>query len=116
MLLSQKPVRLVAIMLIVIFTVTHCQENERRRAVTEHQLMHDRGRSIQSLKRLMWLSTAMEGLHTAQAHSSSLQSIPGLSPRSADHQSGETSHQGSVERLVRFLFSPHLMELSDGEP
>uniref|UniRef100_A0A672ZYZ7 Parathyroid hormone 2 n=1 Tax=Sphaeramia orbicularis TaxID=375764 RepID=A0A672ZYZ7_9TELE len=35
-----------------------------RRAVSEHQLMHDRGRSIQSLKRLIWLSGAIEGLHT----------------------------------------------------
>lgn len=40
-----------------------------RRAVTEHQLMHDRGQTIQSLKRLYWLSSAIEGLHTAQTHS-----------------------------------------------
>uniref|UniRef100_A0AAY5KEW9 Uncharacterized protein n=1 Tax=Esox lucius TaxID=8010 RepID=A0AAY5KEW9_ESOLU len=76
MLVSQKPVQSVAVMVLLVFIVAHCQVNERR-AVTEHQLMHDRGRSIQSLKRLIWLSTAMEGLHTAQTRSSSLSSIPG---------------------------------------
>ncbi|KAJ7999499.1 hypothetical protein DPEC_G00195060 [Dallia pectoralis] len=122
MLVAQKSVRSVAVMVLLVVTVAHCQENKRR-AVTEHQLMHDRGRSIQSLKRLIWLSTAMEGLHTAQTHSSSsLSSIPGLSPalnpRSADSQSGDTNiyHQEAVERLMRNFFRPHLMELSDGEP
>lgn len=31
--------------------------------------MHDRGRSIQSLKRLIWLSSAIERLHTAETRS-----------------------------------------------
>uniref|UniRef100_A0A3B3ZU42 Parathyroid hormone-like hormone a n=1 Tax=Periophthalmus magnuspinnatus TaxID=409849 RepID=A0A3B3ZU42_9GOBI len=46
---------------------THCPLLPPRRAVSEHQLMHDRGRTVQSLKRLIWLSSAIEGLHTAQA-------------------------------------------------
>ncbi|KAG2468366.1 PTH4 protein, partial [Polypterus senegalus] len=36
-----------------------------KRAVTEHQFMHDKGRAMQSLKRLIWLSSAMGGVHTA---------------------------------------------------
>lgn len=36
-----------------------------RRAVTEHQLLNDRGRTLQDLKRLMWLHNAMGGVHTA---------------------------------------------------
>lgn len=36
-----------------------------RRAVTEHQLLNDRGRTLQGLKRLMWLHNAMGGVHTA---------------------------------------------------
>uniref|UniRef100_A0A672GN24 Uncharacterized protein n=1 Tax=Salarias fasciatus TaxID=181472 RepID=A0A672GN24_SALFA len=64
--MSHRPVRWLAVMLLVIFTVScQCQQNQSRRAVTEHQLMHDRGRNIQSLKRLIWLSSAIEGLHTA---------------------------------------------------
>ncbi|XP_053509196.1 parathyroid hormone 4 [Ictalurus furcatus] len=55
-------------MLLIVLTVAHSQENKRR-AVTEHQLMHDRGRSIQSLKRLIWLSSAIERLHTAETRS-----------------------------------------------
>ncbi|KAF7643913.1 hypothetical protein LDENG_00231280 [Lucifuga dentata] len=31
--------------------------------------MHDRGRTMQSLKRFIWLSSAIEGLHTAQTRS-----------------------------------------------
>ncbi|XP_029631830.1 parathyroid hormone 4-like [Salmo trutta] len=132
MLVSQKHVQSVAVMVLVVFTVGHCQENESRRAVTEHQLMHDRGRTIQSLKRLIWLSSAMEGLHTAQTRSSSLlprtvlNPIPGytpglspaLKPHSAGSQSGEASnnHKGSLERLMKNFFSPNLMDLSEGEP
>ncbi|XP_051981170.1 parathyroid hormone 4 [Xyrauchen texanus] len=63
---TQRSQQRVALMVLMIVAAVQCQESESRRAVTEHQLMHDRGRSIQSLKRLIWLSSAMEGLHTAQ--------------------------------------------------
>ncbi|XP_056131326.1 parathyroid hormone 4 [Lampris incognitus] len=69
MLVNQKPVQSFAVMVLLIFTIGQCQESQSRRAVTEHQLMHDRGRTIQSLKRLIWLSSAIEGLHTAQTRS-----------------------------------------------
>ncbi|XP_035243038.1 parathyroid hormone 4 [Anguilla anguilla] len=75
MLVSQKHLQSMAVMVIIIFSFAWCQENERR-AVTEHQLMHDRGRAMQSLKRLMWLSNTMEGLHTAQARTPELDSDP----------------------------------------
>ncbi|CAN9511987.1 unnamed protein product [Ophioblennius macclurei] len=68
--MSHRPVQWLVVMLLDIYTGSgQCQQNESRRAVTEHQLMHDRGRNIQSLKRLIWLSSAIEGLHTAQARS-----------------------------------------------
>ncbi|KAK3512956.1 hypothetical protein QTP70_033010, partial [Hemibagrus guttatus] len=66
---------LISCLLFMVLTVAHSQENQRRvsalikRAVTEHQLMHDRGRTIQSLKRLIWLSSAIERLHTAETRS-----------------------------------------------
>ncbi|XP_060766204.1 parathyroid hormone 4 [Neoarius graeffei] len=59
---------LISCMLFIVLTVAHSQEDERR-AVAEHQLMHDRGRSIQSLRRLIWLSSAIERLHTAEPRS-----------------------------------------------
>ncbi|XP_046731023.1 parathyroid hormone 4-like [Silurus meridionalis] len=65
---GQSSCLLVSCMLVMVLTVVDSQENVRR-AVTEHQLMHDRGRSIQSLKRLIWLSSAIERLHTAEARS-----------------------------------------------
>uniref|UniRef100_A0A3B4EWL1 Uncharacterized protein n=1 Tax=Pundamilia nyererei TaxID=303518 RepID=A0A3B4EWL1_9CICH len=55
--------------LVLICCTNICLLDAIRRAVTEHQLMHDRGRTIQSLKRLFWLSSAIEGLHTAQTRS-----------------------------------------------
>ncbi|XP_077583456.1 parathyroid hormone 4 [Stigmatopora nigra] len=70
--------QLLLLTLLVVFPGGLCQQQqqqqqqqqvESRRAVSEHQLMHDRGRNIQSLKRLIWLSGAMEGLHTAQSRS-----------------------------------------------
>uniref|UniRef100_A0A4W5L5N3 Parathyroid hormone 4 n=1 Tax=Hucho hucho TaxID=62062 RepID=A0A4W5L5N3_9TELE len=113
MLVSQKHVQSVAVMVLVVFTVGHCQENESRRAVTEHQLMHDRGRTIQSLKRLIWLSSAMEGLHTAQTRSSSLLPptalnripgyTPGLSPALKPHPADPATPQLSEPSLFCIL-------------
>ncbi|XP_051932337.1 parathyroid hormone 4 [Hippocampus zosterae] len=68
--MCHTPMRQLAFfMLLVVFPAGLCEQNQSRRAVAEHQLMHDRGRNIQSLKRLIWLSGAMEGLHTAQTRS-----------------------------------------------
>ncbi|XP_077386259.1 parathyroid hormone 4 [Festucalex cinctus] len=61
--------RLLVFMLLLVLPTGLCEQNQSRRAVAEHQLMHDRGRNIQSLKRLIWLSGAMEGLHTARTRS-----------------------------------------------
>uniref|UniRef100_A0A3B3R9K5 Parathyroid hormone 4 n=1 Tax=Paramormyrops kingsleyae TaxID=1676925 RepID=A0A3B3R9K5_9TELE len=63
---SHKSLQSVAAVLIFMLASVICQDNERR-AVTEHQLMHDRGRAIQSLRRLIWLTSTMEGLHTAHS-------------------------------------------------
>ncbi|KAJ8360698.1 hypothetical protein SKAU_G00172230 [Synaphobranchus kaupii] len=72
---SEKHIQSMAVMVIIVFSFIRCQENERR-AVTEHQLMHDRGRTVESLKRLIWLSNAMEGLHTAQRRTPELDYDP----------------------------------------
>ncbi|XP_077460269.1 parathyroid hormone 4 [Stigmatopora argus] len=67
--------RLLLLTFLVVFPGGLCQQQqqqqlaESRRSVSEHQLMHDRGHNVQSLKRLIWLTGAMEGLHTAQSRS-----------------------------------------------
>ncbi|KAG7319362.1 hypothetical protein KOW79_017836 [Hemibagrus wyckioides] len=97
----------------MVLTVTHSQENQRR-AVTEHQLMHDRGRSIQSLKRLIWLSSAIERLHTAETRSLS-SSLSSFSHNDDDDSNDEDSskyhtvmdssvHQGALELLLRDMY------------
>ncbi|NWH39676.1 PTH4 protein, partial [Chloropsis hardwickii] len=48
------------------------QDLENRRAVTEHQLMHDKGSAVQGLKRLMWLHHALGAVHTASSRDSPL--------------------------------------------
>ncbi|KAJ1139494.1 hypothetical protein NDU88_005865 [Pleurodeles waltl] len=50
---------------VVLACYSTSQETENRRAVTEHQFMHDKGKAIQGLKRLIWLHSAMGGVHTA---------------------------------------------------
>ncbi|XP_039972376.1 parathyroid hormone 4 [Xiphias gladius] len=116
--MSHRPVQWLAVMLLVVFTTGQCQQNESRRAVTEHQLMHDRGRNIQSLKRLIWLSSAIEGLHTAQTRSAAFNPLrvlnldlnPALVSAAGSPQSGQ------VQSLLRDFFNPYLTQPSDREP
>ena len=97
--------------------------------MTEHQLLHDRGHSIQSLKRLIWLTSAMEGLHTAQTRSappsppkalrlgglgSGLGAGLGGSPQSAVAANGQ--YRASRDNLLRDFFNPYLMPLPEREP
>ncbi|XP_040061076.2 parathyroid hormone 4 [Gasterosteus aculeatus] len=109
---SLRPVRWLAVMLLVAFTTSRCQPNESRRAVTEHQLMHDRGRNIQSLKRLIWLSSAIEGLHTAQTRSDDLNPTRVLSL--ALNPAGNPQPT-RVQSLLRDFFNPHLTQQQDRE-
>ncbi|KAK9529567.1 hypothetical protein VZT92_013650 [Zoarces viviparus] len=113
----QTSLRWLAVMLLAVFTTSQCQQNESRRAVTEHQLMHDRGRNIQSLKRLIWLSSAIEGLHTAQARSPdfnpskvlNLALNPALVPAAGNPQPDR------VQSLLRDFFNPDLTQQQDRE-
>lgn len=55
-----------------------------KRSVTEHQLLHDRGRALQGLKRLMWLHSAMGSVHTASGRDISQEHIMWTSPKNQD--------------------------------
>ncbi|XP_077101880.1 parathyroid hormone 4-like [Siphateles boraxobius] len=98
-----------AFMILMVIAAVQCQENESRRAVTEHQLMHDRGRSIQSLKRLIWLSSAIEGLHTAQ-----MRTVTPDDPdsrwrsRASGQIYSQPGHKRALETLLRDMYTSHL--------
>ncbi|XP_029105723.1 parathyroid hormone 4 [Scleropages formosus] len=109
-----------AVMVLFMFASAQCQENERR-AVTEHQLMHDRGRAMQSLKRLIWLSSAMEGLHTAHTRIP-LEEVSvdcrGDGPQQSLDQVGRVGRAMKGEALQimwNAFFRPHLTGLPAGE-
>ncbi|XP_042197966.1 parathyroid hormone 4 [Callorhinchus milii] len=50
-----------AAILLLCSSVTAQNPLEMKRTVTEHQLMHDKGRAREGLKRLLWLHGAMKG-------------------------------------------------------
>ncbi|XP_076606822.1 parathyroid hormone 4 isoform X2 [Chaetodon auriga] len=116
--MSHRPVLWLAVLLFVIFTTGQCQQNDSRRAVTEHQLMHDRGRNIQSLKRLIWLSSAIEGLHTAQTRSAAFRptKVVNLALNPALVPAAGSPQPTRVQSLLRDFFNPYLIQLPDREP
>ncbi|NXH59441.1 PTH4 protein, partial [Rhabdornis inornatus] len=68
MFLPQRSLQTVTFLAILFFACfAMCQDVENRRAVTEHQLMHDKGRAVQGLKRLQWLQQALGAVHTASS-------------------------------------------------
>ncbi|KAM9859285.1 parathyroid hormone 4 [Aulostomus maculatus] len=113
-----RPARWIAVMLLVVVTTGQCQQNESRRAVSEHQLMHDRSRNIQSLKRLIWLSSAIEGLHTAQTRATAFNpsKVINLALNPALVPAAEGPQPVQVQRLLREFFHPYLTQLPEQEP
>ncbi|XP_074534388.1 parathyroid hormone 4 [Halichoeres trimaculatus] len=111
---SHRPVQLLAVMLLIVSTSGQFDQDKSRRAVTEHQLMHDRSQNIQSLKRLIWLSSAIEGLHTAQTRSAAFN--PSKSLDLALNPAAESPQPSRVQSLLRdFFTSPYLSQLPDRE-
>ncbi|XP_042605392.1 parathyroid hormone 4-like [Cyprinus carpio] len=109
MLKTQGSQQRVALMILMVIAAVQCQEIESRRAVTEHQLMHDRGRSIQSLRRLIWLSSAIEGLHTAQTRTLSTDDSRWRSQPGRDFKR-------ALETLLSDMYRPPLTAaFGDGE-
>ncbi|KAJ3602568.1 hypothetical protein NHX12_030320 [Muraenolepis orangiensis] len=127
--LRRKPVQFLAVIVLALVTVgqSTSQEDKSRRSVTEHQLMHDRGHSIQSLKRLIWLSSAMQGLHTAQTRSALFSPLKalnlGLSPgpvtgmvESPQSAGVNSQYRPAMDDLLRDFFNNNLTPLPEREP
>nr|XP_020855222.1 parathyroid hormone-like [Phascolarctos cinereus] len=67
MLVAQRSLKTVVFLVILICAclgISH--ETQKKRTVSEYQFMHDKGKTMQSLKRLMWLYNAMGGVHSAR--------------------------------------------------
>uniref|UniRef100_A0A8B9UXP6 Uncharacterized protein n=2 Tax=Anas TaxID=8835 RepID=A0A8B9UXP6_9AVES len=89
--------------LAMIFFACFATSQDTEKAVTEHQLMHDKGRAFQGLKRLMWLYNALGSVHTnslifhvflqganfCQATEVANPTIPSLSTRYSPSSAGE---------------------------
>nr|XP_057911179.1 parathyroid hormone 4 [Doryrhamphus excisus] len=113
--MSHTHVPYLFIMFLVVFPTGLCEQNQSRRSVTEHQLMHDRGRNIQTLKRLIWLSSAIEDLHTAQVRSADFRPRKtlnlALDPDLVIPAATKGPQADQVQKLLRdFLTRPLLSE------
>nr|XP_005987745.1 PREDICTED: parathyroid hormone-related protein-like [Latimeria chalumnae] len=91
--LSQRPVQILSFLGIFLLTsIASSQETEDKRAVTEHQFMHDKGKGVQELKRLMWLHNTMGGVHTAGgrdlSHMNSIWDVQKAKDTPNQHNSG----------------------------
>ncbi|NWU80377.1 PTH4 protein, partial [Onychorhynchus coronatus] len=94
MFLPQRSLQTVTFLAILFFACfATCQEIENRRAVTEHQLMHDKGRAFQGLKRLMWLHDALGTVHTA----SSRDIPPPRAPWDAQESQGPSGLRNGID-------------------
>ncbi|XP_062994556.1 parathyroid hormone 4-like [Elgaria multicarinata webbii] len=113
MLLSQRYLQMVKLLSICFLACfATCQEDENsefshfnKRAVTEHQLLNDRGRALQGLKRLMWLHNVMGGVHTASGRDISQAHIMWTSPKNQDpsdfyDSTGREETQDTMKQLL----------------
>ncbi|XP_065596237.1 parathyroid hormone 4-like [Cyrtonyx montezumae] len=85
MFLPQRSLQMVMFLAIIFLACfATCRDTDNKRAVTEHQLMHDKGRAFQGLKRLMWLHNALGSVHTASSRDISLSNAIWDSQKSRD--------------------------------
>ncbi|XP_069046539.1 parathyroid hormone 4 isoform X2 [Lepisosteus oculatus] len=127
MLRPRRAIQALIAVVCIVLALANSQESEKR-AVTEHQYMHDKGRAMQSLKRLIWLSSAMGGLHTASTRDLSDPSdpSPARDPPAEEGAHGPTTcrgealrlllsllGRGSLQALWSALYKPHLTSLQD---
>ncbi|NXE69176.1 PTH4 protein, partial [Calcarius ornatus] len=77
------------------------QDLENRRALTEHQLLHDKGRAVQGLKRLLWLQHALGAVHTASSRDIPLPRASWDSQESQDPSDFNSSDGHEASSLLR---------------
>ncbi|NXU33879.1 PTH4 protein, partial [Drymodes brunneopygia] len=102
MFLPQRSLQTVIFLAVLFFACfATCQDIENRRAVTEHQLMHDKGRAAQGLKRLLWLHHALGAVHTASSRDIPLPSASWDVQRNQDPSDFNSIHSDEASSLMK---------------
>lgn len=83
-----------------------CSFPRSRRALTEHQLMHDKGRAVQGLERLKWLHHALGAAHTASSRDSPVPNARWDVQRSQDPSHLNTNDGDEAASLLKQLLEP----------
>ncbi|NXB86683.1 PTH4 protein, partial [Vidua macroura] len=97
--ISLQTVTFLAILFFACFAMG--QDLENRRAVTEHQLLHDKGRALQGLKRLMWLHHALGAVHTASSRDIPLPNARWDAQKSQDPSDFNSSDGDEASSLMK---------------
>ncbi|NXI20129.1 PTH4 protein, partial [Irena cyanogastra] len=101
MFLLQTSLQTVTFMAILFFACFAMgQDLENRRAVTEHQLLHDKARAVQGLKRLMWLQHALGAVHTASSRDVPLPNASWEAQKSRDPSESNSSDRDEASSLM----------------
>ncbi|NWZ96072.1 PTH4 protein, partial [Nesospiza acunhae] len=102
MFLPQRSLQTVTFLAILFFACSAVgQDLENRRALTEHQLLHDKGRAVQGLKRLLWLQHALGAVHTASSRDTPLPSASWDTQESQDPSDFNSSDGDEASSLLR---------------
>ncbi|NXP95513.1 PTH4 protein, partial [Passerina amoena] len=102
MFLPQRSLQTVTFLAILFFACfTMGQDLENRRALSEHQLLHDKGRAVQGLKRLLWLQHALGAVHTASSRDTPLPGAAWDSQQSQDPSDSNGSHGDEASSPMR---------------
>ncbi|NXK69669.1 PTH4 protein, partial [Sylvietta virens] len=96
---SLQTVTFLAILFSACFAM--CQDLENRRAVTEHQLLHDKGRAVQGLKRLAWLHHALGAVHTAGSREIPVPNARWDAQKSRDPSDFNSNHGYEASSLMK---------------
>lgn len=74
--------------------------------MSEHQLMHDKGRAVQGLKRLLWLQHALGAVHSASSREIPVPSASWDVQESQDPSDSNSSDGDEASSLVKQLLEP----------
>ncbi|XP_021154038.2 parathyroid hormone 4-like [Columba livia] len=112
MFLPQRSLQMVTFLAMLFFACfATCKDTDNKRAVTEHQFMHDKARAFQGLKRLMWLHNALGSVHTASSRDISLSDAMWDAQKSPD----PSTLYNSVSRDETSSLMKQLLELTEKE-
>ncbi|CAN8200145.1 unnamed protein product [Coccothraustes coccothraustes] len=109
MFLPQRPLQTVTFLAILFFACFAMGQDLEQRALSEHQLLHDKGRAVQGLKRLLWLRHALGAVHTASSRDTPLPSASWDTRDSHDPSDFNSSDGDEASSLLRIPASSQLL-------